>query len=236
MKGAVLITGGSRRIGKGLAMGLAQEGYAIALHYHTSDKDALASAAEISALGVRCEIFKCDLSRQSSVTSLIPAVLKKIPDVQVLINNASIFERASLTATSTEQFNRILDVNFKAPFLLCREFAKHCKRGSIINILDTKISKYQPVYFAYTLSKKALEQLTYMAAKELGPKIRVNGVAPGLVLPSADRNKRRLEQMAGKIPLKKSGKVQDVVDAVKYLLNAQYVTGQCLFADGGQNI
>ena len=236
MKGTALITGGARRIGRAIALSLAGKEYNIALHYRTSKKDAETAASEIRSKGVECEIFQCDLSNSGKVATLIPRVFERFPDCNLLVNNASVFQRARLMETDEALFDRHFNTNLKAPFFLSRDFARHCRKGHIINILDTKISRILIEYFAYTLTKKALHEFTRMAAKELGPSIRVNGVSPGLILPSADLSSEDFEKMGDRVPLKTTGNPESVVSAIHFLIDNTFITGECIFVDGGEHL
>jgi pteridine reductase len=236
MQGSVLITGGSKRIGKSVAISLAEKGYSIALHYHSSKSEAEEGASEIRKHGVQCRLYPADLSIMENINALIPNVLQDFPDLLLLINNASVFHRAYLMDTDSTLFDRTFTINFKAPFFLSRDFAYYCDHGQIINMLDTKISTSLTSYFAYTLSKKALFEFTKMAAKELGPNIRVNGICPGLILPSREFSRREFEKMGTKIPLKRTGNPSDILSAVHFLMDNTYITGETIFIDGGEHL
>jgi len=236
MSNTALITGGAKRIGREIALYLSQNQYAIALHYNTSEDDARKVARRIEQNGAACALFRCDLSDFSSVSKLIPAVFKKFPDCNLLIHNASVFTRAHLLETDEELFDRHFTVNFKAPFFLSQQFAKRCRKGHIITMLDTKINKNDTPYFTYSLTKKALHEFTKMAALELGPDIRVNGICPGLILPSEYTDEKSFNRMAGKIPLKATGNPERVVSAISFLLDNPFITGECIFVDGGEHL
>ncbi|MCD6384235.1 SDR family oxidoreductase [Candidatus Sumerlaeota bacterium] len=236
MKGTALVTGGARRIGRAIARALAREGYDISLHYNSSEREAKEVAREIEHTGRRCRLFPCNFTNMAEVFRLIPAVFDAFPDCTLLINNASVFERGRLMDTSEELFDRQFTINFKVPFFLTREFARHCKRGHIINIIDAKAARSHIEYFAYTLSKKALYEFTRMSAKELAPNIRVNGVAPGLILPPPEKDDAYLERLSKHIPLQRRGDPQSVVKAILFLIRNDYITGECIFVDGGEHL
>ncbi|MDP8243773.1 MAG: SDR family oxidoreductase [Candidatus Hinthialibacter antarcticus] len=235
-QGTALITGGSRRIGREIALTLARQGWRIALHYNHSCNDAEQLASEIQKNGGECELFCADLSEVKSATALITETFERCPDCNVLINNASIFERAPLLETDEDFFDRHFNINFKTPFFLTRDFARRCKQGSVINLLDTKITQKFSNYFAYTLSKKALFEFTRMAAKELAPAIRVNGVCPGLILPPPGDDEAYIERMQNRVPMKTRGRPQDIASAVLFLLENEFITGDCIFIDGGEHL
>lgn len=236
MKGTALITGGAKRIGRAVALSLAGKGYNIGLHYHSSQADAESAASDIRSKGVECELFQCDLSHSEKVAMLIPRVFDRFPECNLLVNNASVFQRARLMETDEALFDRHFNTNLKAPFFLSRDFARLCRKGHVINILDTKISRTLVEYFAYTLTKKALYEFTCMAAKELGPSIRVNGVSPGLILPSADLRPEDFEKMGDRVPLKTTGNPESIVSAIHFLIDNTFITGECIFVDGGEHL
>ncbi|MFW6169762.1 MAG: SDR family oxidoreductase, partial [Planctomycetota bacterium] len=167
---------------------------------------------------------------------LIDGITDVFSDLSILVNNASIFERAPLLETEPELFDRHFDINYRAPFFLTRDFARQCDQGLVINLVDTKISRNAGAYFAYTLTKKALLAFTKMAAAQLGPGIRVNAVAPGLVLPPAGEDERYLAERAKSIPLRRHGDPAAVCNAVAYLVNNRFITGQCIYVDGGEHL
>jgi len=236
MEAAALVTGAARRIGKAIALALAGKGYDIALHYRSSRGEAEALAGRIEAAGRKCTLFQRDFNRMEEVLSLVPAVFDAHPGCNVLVNNAAVFERAELAGTDEDIFERHFNVNFKAPFFLSRDFASRCKAGHIINILDTRTARASRAYAAYALSKQALGEFTKLAAKALAPGVRVNGVCPGLILPAVGQDDAQFRKMARRIPMARPGRADDVADAVCFLLDNHFVTGQCIFVDGGQHL
>jgi NAD(P)-dependent dehydrogenase (short-subunit alcohol dehydrogenase family) len=236
MNKAALITGGGKRLGKAISLFLAESGYDIAVHYNHSDREAKETAELIREKGRRAEIFQSNLSDIKQVRSLIPDVLEVFPNCSILVNSASIFENFGFSDVTEEIFDRDFNTNFKAPFFLSQDFSKGEHSELIINMLDMRINKIETQYFSYNLTKKALRDFTLMAAKELGPKIRVNGICPGPILPPPDKDIKYLEKIAENTPLKKPGNPDYIISAVEYILNNPFVTGQCLFVDGGQHL
>lgn len=232
----VLITGATRRIGKEIALSLARCGYNIALHYNENSPEAL--VAEIEALqgSVRCVPFRCDFTDFRALASLIPAVIEEFDDLQVLVNNASIFKPSKIIETTEALFDSHFDVNLKAPFFLSQGFAQNVDTGSIVNILDTKISSNNSSHAAYLLTKKVLGDLTRMTAKEFAPGIRVNAVAPGLILPQNGKDQTYFDKLTQKIPLKKRGFPTDVAKAIVFLIESEFITGEIINVDGGEMI
>jgi NAD(P)-dependent dehydrogenase (short-subunit alcohol dehydrogenase family) len=233
---AALVTGGAKRIGRDIALTLARKGFDIALHFRASGDDAQATADEIRRIGRQCEPLEADLADPAQVQALLPAAMRALPHCNLLVNNASVFDRGEFRDTTEELFERTMNVNFRAPFFLARDFARLCKTGHIINLLDAKIARTSVAYFAYTLSKKALAEFTRMAAKVLAPNIRVNGICPGPMLPPPGQSAESLQKLAATVPLGRVGDPQDIASAVAYLVDNEFITGQWLFVDGGQHL
>ena len=169
-----------QRIGEAICRALARSGYSIALHYSTSGVEAEQTAKHIYKEGGVCATFACDLADAHATEDLVPCVLEEFGRLDVLVNSASIFEKSTLAEGSLDVWDRHFAVNLKAPYILIRSFAHYAKKGSIVNILDTHVSRNKTTYAAYLLSKKTLGELTKMAAVEFAPRIRVNAVALGL--------------------------------------------------------
>lgn len=233
-----LITGAAQRIGKAIAEHLAAKGWSLAIHYNRSEKNAVALSDILLKQyhGQAFMIFKADLSLNHEVENLLSEVTDKLGKPELLINNASVFEPGTIARTTSVLFDQIYRINLNAPFLLLRDFANLCRKGNIINLVDTRIATNQPNFAAYTLSKKMLWELTKMAAMEFGPEIRVNAIAPGLTLPPEGKDEDYLLNLAGKIPMKRPGGVQPLLHALDYILTNDYLTGQLLFCDGGENL
>ena len=153
-----------------------------------------------------------------------------------MVNNASVFDGSFLKKTSPELFDKQLDVNLKAPFFLMRDFANYCKKGNIINFVDTRITTNKSDFAAYSLSKKGLWEITKMAALEFAPEVRVNAIAPGVTLPPEDKDENYLEKLAQNIPMRKPGGVEPILKSIDYILENDHLTGQLLFADGGEKL
>ncbi|MCA9405422.1 MAG: SDR family oxidoreductase [Candidatus Omnitrophica bacterium] len=233
---SVLITGGARRIGAEIAVKLAGEGFDIALHYNRSRKEALKVVKAVQNLGRQCHLFQCDLGNEKDANQLVKAVVKKFPGLMLLVNNASLFEKSSIKQASLKSWNQHMNINFKAPFILIQGFAKACRKGSVINILDTNVSKDETQHTTYLLSKKALTELTRMAAVELAPNIRVNGIAPGFILAPEGAKSGYLKRLKEKIPLRKKGEPAYIADTVMFLVQNPYITGEIIFVDGGEHL
>jgi NAD(P)-dependent dehydrogenase (short-subunit alcohol dehydrogenase family) len=234
-KKAALITGASKRVGATIALALARAGYDIALHCNKSVQDATILREEIQKMGMKCEIFTCDLADASKLEPLISSAYKLFPHLSVLINNASVFERINFLNSSLEMFEENMAVNARAPIFLTQAFAKMVAHGHVINLLDTDIVKQHGSHFMYLLSKKTLAAFTKMAARDLRH-IQVNGVCLGVVLPS-DQNPENYEsELEKKLPLNQLIQIDDITRSILWLLDQPRITGQFIFNDSGQHL
>ena len=238
MEKTALITGAAKRVGKEMANHLANQGWNIAIHYHTSEDDAIQLRDELAKFypDQQFALFRADLNESEEVEKLIPQVIQEMKRLDLLINNASVFESSLLGRTTTEFFNRQMNVNFRAPFILLRDFASLIKHGAIVNFVDTRIVTNQSRFAAYSLAKKSLWEITKMAAFEFGPNIRVNAIAPGLTLPPEEKGEDYLWKLAGNIAIKRPGGLDPILKSLDYILKNDYLTGQILFCDGGENL
>jgi len=231
-----LITGAAKRIGKELALHLAKSSWNLAIHYNSSKADAMALRDYLKAIYPKqvFKVFCCDLSDKPE--SLISEVKKEFGQIDLLVNNASVYSPSSIKETSVDLLNEQMNVNFKAPFILMRDFDNLCKEGLIVNFLDTRITKFSSDYAAYSLSKVALSHLTQMGALEFGPNIRVNGIAPGSTLAPLGADSNYLELKAANTPMKEAGGIQPILKSLDYILDNKYLTGQILYCDGGEQL
>ncbi|MBM3579968.1 MAG: SDR family oxidoreductase [Alphaproteobacteria bacterium] len=231
-----LITGGAKRIGRKIALLLASRGYDLVISYNKSKQEAKELAAEISKkFQVKCDIFQADLRDEKQAKRLAEFVKINSANWSLLINNASIFTKSNFLTAPDSELSDNLNLHFISPLILAKEFAKNSpKNGQIINITDKNIARYDTSYFYYLLSKKSLAELTKMLALELAPSIRVNAIAPGFILDPIDHSET--QNFIQKIPLQKKGETQNILQAVDFLLNNHFVTGQILFIDGGASL
>ena len=235
----VLITGGATRIGKEIALGLAEDGWNIAIHYNGSSSEAEHLTNYIKKRGVKSITVQANLAEYGAPERLIADVGQKLGNIDALINNASKF-----SFDSPQEFKRLnledhMAVNLYAPMLLISEFAKQIPNGRLgcaINLLDQKTHNLNPDFFSYTLSKIALEAATKLLASSLGSNIRICGLAPGITLPSGKQTDKGFENAHKLAPLGKSSTPEDIVGGVKFLLNANAITGTTLIVDGGQHL
>jgi pteridine reductase len=233
-----LITGGAHRIGKALVHGLSKDAAGIIIHYGKSKAPAEELANEIAKTGVKTWMISANLESPDEASSLIPGAWEMAGPIDVLINNAAIFEEGRFAEITVEEINRNMMINAYSPMLISRSFAKMNKgrKSVIINFLDSRITEIDRVHAAYHLAKRTLFSLTKTMALEFAPETRVNAVAPGLILPPQGKDMSYLEQLKSTNPLNAVGSVEQIVEAVRFLINNEYVTGQVIYVDGGRNL
>nr|WP_040613015.1 SDR family oxidoreductase [Oceanicaulis sp. HTCC2633] len=233
-KPAALVTGGAKRLGRAFIEALAADGHDVIIHYNSSADEAEALVKEIR--GVRAIALGADLSKPEEAASLVARANQALGPVGVLVNSASIFEQDQLEDLGAESFHRHMTANTLAPALLTKAVAgQGLERASVVNVLDYKLFNLNADYFSYTLSKAALKTMTEMLAKSLAPKVRVNGIAPGLTLPSAHHSEVEFERVHDDNPLKRGSTPEDLVAALRFFVNTPSVSGQVLCVDGGQH-
>jgi NAD(P)-dependent dehydrogenase (short-subunit alcohol dehydrogenase family) len=236
VKRAALVTGSGTRLGAKIALELAKDGCDIALHYYSSEDEAFETQRKIKKTGRECAVFKGDLTDMNFVHELVKVAFSTFPHMNILINSASIFKRTEIKNTTQEVFDQLMSLNIRAPFFLTKEFAKFCRSGNIINILDTKISMYQNAYSAYIISRRALADLTRLAAVEFAPHIRSNGICPGIIMPAEGESAEYVEKLKLRNLLAAKGEVSNITGTVKFLLENDFITGEIIYVDGGENI
>jgi pteridine reductase len=235
-----LVTGGAKRLGRETALALARGGASLAIHYNSSETPAEALCEEIHGMGSKAFPVQADLNDPAAVEDLFNKAWDGLGGMDFLINNASIFPAGRLDETEIHQVYQNLQVNAWAPFLLIREFWRKIRgsgaRGSVVNLLDTRLVGGDLAHAAYHLSKATLGEITTLTALEFAPELQINGVAPGAVLPPEDLGDDYLESLTKDLPLRRRGFPKDIADAILYLLDASFVTGQIIFVDGGRHI
>lgn len=231
-----LITGGTKRVGRAIALACARQGVNLVIHYNKSEKEAEALGREASAMGVKTWKVKADFSGPREYGTLVERALAAAGTLDCLINNASVFSSDTLEDANFENLVRNVEVNAWAPLLFSRDFARLCRKGKIINILDSKIKGFDWSHASYILSKQMFGVITKMCAVRFAPDITVNSVAPGLILPPAGKDDSYLDSLAGSVPLKRHGGPDDVAGTVLYFLENDFVTGQVIYVDGGRHL
>ncbi len=233
-----LVTGAAHRIGRAAALALAAQGYAIGLHYHHSEREAEATAEEIRAVGVPAYLLQANLSDPGQVEDLFVRAAALPHLLRVLVNSAAVMPRGDLRTMGVDEWDATLDLNLRAPWLCARAAARlmEARGGVIVNISDSGAGKVWTGFPAYIISKAALETLTRLLARALAPSVRVNAVAPGLILPAADLPEGQWQKLIERLPLKVSGDPEDIARAVLFFVDNPYVTGQILAVDGGYQL
>jgi NAD(P)-dependent dehydrogenase (short-subunit alcohol dehydrogenase family) len=232
-----VVTGAGHRLGKSFAATLARNGYAILLHYWSSEAEATLTADELRAQGARVHTCKADLSGSPGISFLFSQVDEVAHPLKVLVNSAAIMRSGDPRTLTVEAWDETLDLNLRAPFLCSREAASRMGQGGlIVNVTDVGARKSWSRFPAYAVSKAGLEALTGILARGFAPKIRVNAIAPGLTLPSNHITDEEWKRLVERLPLRRAGTVDEVASALDFLLKNEYVTGQTLVIDGGYSL
>ena len=238
MKNA-LVTGAGKRLGRAIALDLAAHGWNVAIHYNSSQEDADSAAQAVRALGVDAATLKCDLSNESETTTLVARAAKEIGPLAALINSASLFENDDWQSATRASWDDHMETNLRAPLLLSQMFARQLPdtaRGSIVNIIDQRVLKPTPQFLSYSVSKAGLHWLTTTLAQGMGPRIRVNAVGPGPTLKNPRQSDADFDRQRDATILGRGANPADICAAVRYLLDAEAVTGQMIAVDGGQHL
>ena len=236
---AALVTGGAVRLGRAIALALAREGFAVAIHCNASRDKAEATAAEIRALGAGAVVLQADLSQEAAMHGLVQQAAAALGPVGVLVNNASTFERDEWHNATRESWDLHLEPNLRAPFVLAQEFARALPEGHegvVLNMIDMRVWSLTPHFVSYTVSKAGLWALTQSLALALAPRVRVVGIGPGPALPNARQSQEQFDRQAASTPLRRGTTPEEVAQAALALLALPSVTGQMLALDGGQHL
>jgi len=239
MTKTVLITGAAKRVGRSIALELADAGYDIAIHFRESAGEAQALRQQIEGLGRRAALVQADLEDEASVEALLPAAIAQLGPITALINNASTFVRDEVDDVTREGWDRQLMVNLRAPFVLMQQFARLLPadaHGAIVNILDQRVWNYTPHFVSYTVSKAGLWTLTQTMALALAPRIRVNGVGPGPILANDNQSPEQFKTHWSSLPLQRQIDPAEVARTVRFLVESPSLTGQMIAVDGGEHL
>lgn len=235
----VLVTGGAIRVGKAISLELAAAGADIVVNYNSSAGPAEETVTEIQALGRRAIAQQADVSQGEQVQRLIDRTVSELGRLDVLVNSASVWRRTPWAELDEEEWDRQIAVDLKGPFLCARAAAPHLAAhgdGAIVNIVDLSAFTPFPNFLPHSVAKAGLLNMTYSLAMELAPAVRVNAIAPGPVLPPPEYTEQQLAASAKRTLLKRWGTPADVARAVRYLVEAEYVTGAVLPVDGGERL
>ena len=235
-----LVTGAAKRLGKSMALALAEAGWDVVIHYHRSEHEARDTVAQIQQMGRAALALQADLASPAETEAFIPTCIARFGRPHCLVNNASLFEFDDGYNFRTDMLERHMAVNLKAPLTLSRHlYEVHAENevpGVIINLLDQKLINLNPDFLSYTLSKAALETATRLLAQCYAPRLRVVGLAPGISLPSGPQTEADFARAHHNTPLGHASFPEDIAQAAVYLASAHSVTGTTLYVDGGQHL
>lgn len=243
-----LVTGAGKRLGRAMALYLAGRGHDVAVHYSTSADEAEAVAADIRALGRHARTFQADLLVEAETQALIPAAADALGPLTVLVNNASIFEYDRIDTATRESWDRHIESNLRAPYVLTQAFARQCPpavtdesgepvaQGLVVNMIDQRILKLTPEFSTYTIAKMGLWALTRTAAQGLAPHVRVNAIGPGPTMRGARQSAAHFARQRAATVLGRGANPADITAALGFFLDSPGVTGQFLAIDGGQHL
>jgi NAD(P)-dependent dehydrogenase (short-subunit alcohol dehydrogenase family) len=239
-----LVTGAAHRLGRAFALTLARRGYAILLHYHASQFRAEQTALEFRALGVPVFPLRADLTDAAQVEGLFDALddllsnpINQLSGLRVLVNSAALMRAGDVRSTSASDWDKILTLNLRAPFLCAqRAYQRMQSGGLIVNITDIAAQKVWTRFAAYTVSKAGLESLTKIMARTFAPNVRVNAIAPGLVLPSDDTPPEEWSRLVSRLPVQRAAYIEEITRSLEFLLDNEYITGQTIAVDGGYSL
>ena len=233
-----LVTGAGRRVGRALALALADRGAIVAVHHHASATGAREVVDVINGSGGRATAFAADLTSGAAASALPGQVAGALGSLDVLVNSAAGMVRTPFGEVTVEQWDEIFALNLRAPFLLAQAAAPHLRaaRGSIVNISDLAAFETWPGYIPHGITKSGIVHMTKALARVMAPEVRVNAIAPGTVLLPDDWSEADAAHLNATTPLKRPGSPEDVVGAMLFLLDSDYVTGETIVVDGGRNV
>ena len=232
-----LVTGAGHRVGRAFAIALGRRGYDVAVHFHSAGEKADATTKEIASMGVRAESFEADLTSPTGPASLVKAVVDRMGKLDVVINSAAVMLKTPFDEITVDVWDSIFALNLRAPFFVAQSAARAMPNGGvIINIADLAAFETWPAYIPHAMSKAGVVKMTESLARVLGPKIRVNAIAPGAILLPEEWDEAQAAHFESTTPLKRLGSPDDAVAAMLYLLDAEYVTGETIVVDGGRRI
>ncbi|MFV0431042.1 MAG: SDR family oxidoreductase [Alphaproteobacteria bacterium] len=238
MTKAALITGAAKRIGKVIALHLAKDGYDLALHYQSSQKEAQELAAQLQKdYGVKTILIQADLKDEDQTQKIVDKAHKALGNLSLLINNASCFLRDDWQNSSQDIWGENLAVNLRSPFILASQFAQQAPKDAlIVNMLDSKLENLTPAFMSYTVAKSGLYTLTKTLAQALAPNIRVNGIGPGHVMPSVHDSDESWQKAIEQTALKRATQPNEIATTILWMLQTPSLTGQMIMLDGGEHL
>ena len=234
-----LVTGAAKRVGRSIALALAERGAELVVHYRDSEREAYEVLAQAKRYGGKPVAVRADLASSADLAEMVETAMRAFGRIEILVNSAAVFYRTPFASLMEADWDRFLTVNLKAPFLLCRQIGEIMRRqgrGKIVNLADIAGTKVWAEFIPYAVSKAGLLALTAGLAKALAPAVQVNAIAPGTVLLPEESTPEEREQALRRVPLKRLGSPEDVVRGVLYLIESDFVTGEVLNVDGGQHL
>ncbi len=238
MNKSALITGGVRRLGRQIALYLASKGYDLALIYNSSSAAEVKRTKELlNAFDIRYKLYKCDLKNVSSIKKTITKIGNEFKKIDVLVNNSGVIKKVEFAKITEKLFNDTISVNLTAPLFVTQSAVKYLNKSQspvIINMTSLGGMQNWTGYFPYSTSKTGLIKLTYLLAKKLAPKIRVNAISPGTIIIEGEEKGTPSKTDVNKIPLKKYGSPSDIISAVEFILECSYLTGHVIPVEGGR--
>lgn len=236
---AALVTGGAQRIGRALVLALAEDGFAVAVHYHRSQEAADKLVDEVGRQGGVAVALGADLADEAAVGALVPRAERALGPIGCLVNNAAVFANDMVDTATRDSWDRHLAVNLRAPFVLMQNFAARLPGdagGVVVNLLDQRVWSLTPYFVSYTIAKAGLWTLTQTMALALAPRIRVNGIGPGPTLPSPRQSPEQFARQCALMPLRRGTSPREIAAAMRFILSASAMTGQMIALDGGQHL
>ena len=233
-----LVTGAGRRVGRAIAVALGAQGMRVAVHYNESVEGARDTASMIEDVGGSAALMRADLSQVTACEQLIDALVLEHGELHTLVNSAAVMQRTPVGSVTEQDWEAMFALNVRAPFFLAQHAAPVLRlaKGNIVNIADLAAFETWTEYIPHGMTKAAVVQMTRALAHALAPEVRVNGVAPGVVLLPEGFNADEAEHLRRTTPLRRIGKPEDVADAVLYLVRAEFVTGEVITIDGGRHV
>lgn len=239
LKGAVLVTGAAQRLGAAMAWVMAEDGFDVAIHCRGSLADAEALARRIEALGRRAAVVVADLEHESEVERVVEEARVALGPLAILVNNASTFVLDRLATADRTSWDRHLETNLRAPVVLSQRFVAQlgpAGRGLIVNLLDQRIGNLTPNFLSYSIAKAGLWAATQVLARELAPRVRVNGISPGPVLPAPGTAQARFDELVRATPLGIATTPEEIANALRFIVASPTMTGQVITLDSGQQL
>ncbi|MDF1584942.1 SDR family oxidoreductase [Marinimicrococcus flavescens] len=239
LEGAALVTGAGKRIGRALALRLAGMGFDVAVHCHRSRDEAEATATEIEALGRKACVLAADLACETEAGRLVPEAAARLGRLAVLVNSAAVFENDRLESCTRVSWDRHMEVDLRAPVVLCHHFVAQLGEqggGAIVNLLDARLGNLTPNFLSYSIAKAGLWAATQVLARQLAPRVRVNAIGPGPVIPEPGRSEERFAALVDALPLRRGPAVEEIAEALAFIVKSPSMTGQLLILDGGQQM